>query len=104
RWQVLSWTFSDASKPTGHGAAFIAINIAAFMPVEQFKERMDQTIRDIRNEPKADGAERIWLPGEMEWERHEKALVDGIDLPEDVTASLRGLAEDLKLNVDRILR
>src|SRR5213593_164571 len=49
RWQVLSWTFSDPSKPTGHGAAFVAINIAAFMQVEQFKQRMDQIIREIRD-------------------------------------------------------
>ncbi|HXT39791.1 MAG TPA: Ldh family oxidoreductase [Candidatus Angelobacter sp.] len=104
RWRVLSWTFSDPSKPTGHGAAFIAVNIASFMPVEQFEERMDRTIREIRQEPKADGADRIWLAGEMEWERREKALEEGIDLPDDVTASLRGLSEDLNLNVDRILR
>jgi LDH2 family malate/lactate/ureidoglycolate dehydrogenase len=103
RWEVLSWTFSDPSKPTGHGAAFIAVNIASFMPVGQFKERMDQTIREIRASEKTDGAERIYLPGEIEWERREKSLADGIDLPDDVVASLRGLAEDLNLNVDRIL-
>jgi ureidoglycolate dehydrogenase (NAD+) len=104
RWQVLSWTFSDPSKPTGHGAAFIAINIAPFMPVEQFKERMDQTIREIRASEKADGAERIYLPGEMEWERREKALVEGIDLPDDVVASLRDLGQDLSLDLNRLWR
>src|SRR6266581_8900307 len=104
RWQVLSWTFSDPSKPTGHGAAFIAINIAPFMPVEQFKERMDQTIREIRASEKAGGAERIYLPGEMEWERRDKALAEGIDLPEDVVASLRGLAQDLNLDLNRLWR
>jgi len=104
RWQVLSWSFSDPSKPTGHGAAFIAINISAFMPVDQFRERMDQTILEIRASEKADGADRVYLPGEMEWERREKALVEGIDLPEDVTASLAGLAEDLNLDLSGILR
>ncbi|PYK99986.1 MAG: malate dehydrogenase [Verrucomicrobia bacterium] len=104
RWQVSSWTFSDPSKPTGHGAAFIALHIASFMPVEQFKERIDRAIREIHAAEKADGAGRIYLPGEMEWERREKALVEGIDLPEDVSASLRGLAEDLNLDLNRILR
>jgi len=97
RWQVLSWTFSHPSKPTGHGAAFIAVNIASFIPVEHFKARMDQTIREVRASEKADGADRIYLPGEMEWERREKALVEGIDLPDDAVTSLRGLADDLKL-------
>src|SRR6266542_5733320 len=77
RWEVLSWTFSDPSQPTGHGAAFLAVNIASFMPVERFKERMDQIIREIRDSEKAAGAERIYLPGEKEWERREKALVEG---------------------------
>ena len=104
RWQVLSWTFSDPSKPTGHGAAFIAINIAPFMSIDQFKERMDQTIREIRASEKAAGAERIYLPGEMEWERREKALQEGIDLPPDVVTSLRDLAQDLNLDLNRLWR
>jgi LDH2 family malate/lactate/ureidoglycolate dehydrogenase len=104
RWQVLSWTFSDPSKATGHGAAFIAINIASLMPVEQFKERMDQTIREIRASEKAAGADRIYLPGEMEWERRDQALAEGMDLPEDVVASLRGLAQDLNLDVNQLWR
>ena len=102
--QVLSWTFSDASKPTGHGAAFLAINIEAFILVAQFKERMDHLIREIHATPKTEDMERILVPGEMEFERREKALVEGIDLPEDVVASLRGLAEDLDLDLERLLR
>ena len=104
RWDVLSWTFSDASKPTGHGAAFLAVHIASFIPVERFKDRIDRTVRAIRGSEKAAGADRIYLPGEMEWERREKALVAGIDLPDDVVASLLGLAEDLQLDLNRLLR
>ena len=74
------------------------------MPVNQFKERMDQTIREMRASDKAAGADRIYLPGEMEWERREKALVDGIELPDDVVVSLRGMAEDMGLELDQILR
>ena len=74
------------------------------MPVELFKERMDQTIREIRASEKAAGAERIYLPGEMEWERREKALLEGIDLPPDVVASLRDLAQDLNLDLNKLWR
>ncbi len=104
RWEVLSWTFSDPSQPTGHGAAFLAVNIASFMSPQEFKHRMDRTIREIRGSDKAAGADRIYLPGEMEWERREKALVEGIELPEDVVASLRALTEELQLDLNRILR
>jgi LDH2 family malate/lactate/ureidoglycolate dehydrogenase len=96
--QVLSWTFADASMATGHGAAFIAIDVKAIIGGETFKERMDRTIREIRNAPKAKGTERIYLPGEMEWERRNRALAEGIELPADVVANLRALAEELKLD------
>ena len=40
----------------------------------------------------------------MEWERREKALVEGIELPEDVIMSLRALGEEVGLDLSRILR
>lgn len=92
--EVLSWTFSDPSLPTGHGAAFLAINIEAFLPIESFKERMDGLIAEIHAAPKASGAERLYAPGEIEFRRREKALKEGIDLPEDVVMSLKALADE----------
>ena len=69
------------------------------MPIDRFKDRMDRLIREIRNSPKARGAERIRLPGEMEWEYHERAVTEGMVLPEDVVDRLAGLAEDIGLNM-----
>ena len=93
--RVLSWTLSDARLATGHGHAFLAVHIAAMTPIDEFKGRVDQLIREIRDGPRAKGSDRIYLPGEMEWERRDEALTRGIPLPEDVLASLRGLADDL---------
>lgn len=101
---VLSWTFGDASLPTDHGAAFIAVDIGAMMPREEFEARMAQTIREIRKAPRAEGAERIYLPGEMEWERREKALVEGIEFPPDVVANLKLLAEEMGADLDSLAR
>jgi ureidoglycolate dehydrogenase (NAD+) len=93
---VRSWVFGDA-KPVNQSHTFIAIHVGAFEPVAEFKERTDTLIRQIKNAPKAKGADRIWLPGEKEWEYRTEALVRGMALPEDVRASLRGLASDLGL-------
>ena len=100
RWDVLSWIDSDPSLPTQHGAAFLAINVGAMMPIEAFKNRVDKMIRDVRQAPKAKGSDRIYLPGEMEWHNRREALAKGIALPADVRASLQGLAEDLGMKVD----
>lgn len=99
---VLSWSFDDASRATGHGAAFIAIDVNAMMPMNTFRQRITRTIEEIRNAPKAKGTERIYMPGEMEWARREKALAEGIDMPEDVIGSLRALAAEVELDFPAI--
>ena len=41
--------------------------------------------------PRAEGSDRIYLPGEIEWERRDRALAEGIVLPEDVRISVESL-------------
>jgi LDH2 family malate/lactate/ureidoglycolate dehydrogenase len=103
-WQVRNWIQSDPSSPTGHGAAFVAINVGAMNPIAQFKSRVDELIGEMHNAPRTPGAERIYVPGEMEWERRDKALAEGIALPADVIQNLRGVAEDLRLDLPAALR
>jgi len=99
---VLSWSFDDSSRATGHGAAFLAVHVEAMMPGSSFRERLQQTMREIREAPKARGHDRIYLPGEMEWERRERALREGIEMPEDVLAVLRQLAGEAGLDLESI--
>jgi LDH2 family malate/lactate/ureidoglycolate dehydrogenase len=95
---VRPWLGPTIGEMTDEGHAFIVIDVAQMMPVAEFKARMDGMIREIHAAPKAKGAERIYLPGEMEWERRTDALTNGIALPADVLASLQGLAEDAGLD------
>jgi LDH2 family malate/lactate/ureidoglycolate dehydrogenase len=71
--------------------------VSAMAPLDVFKIRVDAVIREIRAAPKAKGADRIYVPGEMEWQKRRDALERGIALPDDVMASLRGLAHDLTI-------
>ena len=41
--------------------------------------------------------ERIYTPGEIEWERHRAAEANGLELPADVAESLEGLSADIGL-------
>jgi ureidoglycolate dehydrogenase (NAD+) len=100
RWDVESWTDAAPSRPTHHGGAFLAIDVGQILPLQSFKARLDAMIRDIRQTPKAKGAERICVPGEMEWEKRRAALAYGIPLPDDVRASLRGAASAVGLSAD----
>ncbi len=86
---------NESGVPADQGHAFIAIDVNAIMPIETFKARMDAMIREIKAAPRAPQVERIYLPGEMEWERRKQALRDGMQLPDYVLSNLLGLAEDV---------
>lgn len=101
---VGSWLHDDGTKPTDHGAAFIAIDIAAMMPPEKFTQRMENLVQEIHDSPRADGVDRIYVPGEMEWERYDRAMREGISLPSDVVASLEEAATIVKLDLKRELK
>lgn len=97
--QVIPWIHGDPAVPTGHGAAFIAIDVAKLMPAAAFKQRVDALVHEIHTAPRARGVDRICVPGEMEWERRERALAEGILLPPDVVASVTALADELDIKL-----
>ncbi len=92
--EVPSWLFHLAQRPNlGH--AFIAIDVEALMSPSEFAERTKRAAALIREAPRAKGADRIYLPGEMEWQRRADALSYGISLPVNVMADLRQLAAEI---------
>ena len=93
---VKSWIMNPTAKG-GLGQAFIVINPAAILPIQEFKRRMDSMIRKIHSTPKARDSTGIYLPGEIEWNRRDDALINGIALPDTVLASLYGAAHDIGL-------
>lgn len=97
-WQVGSWIWGDATQPTGHGAAFIAIDVATMGPRDVFERRVNDLIREIHESPAADGVDRVLVPHEREWNLRRKSLIEGIDLPSDVAGKLSDLANDVDLH------
>lgn len=99
-WKVGSWIFDDGTHSTDHGAAFIAIDVKSMMPPEQFTKRMEGLVEEIHAAPRADGVDRIYVPGEIEWGRYEQAMQEGIVLPSDVVASLKEAAAMVGLDFE----
>ena len=73
---------------------FGALRIDGFMPVDEFKERMDAMIKAHHELPKAPGVDRIYLAGEIEQET-ERQRRQGIPLHPSVLASLQEMAKEL---------
>jgi len=93
--------YADFENPTNIGNVFGVINIEKFVPIEYFKENMDQLIREVKNTPKASGVEEIYLPGEIEAIKKEDRLRKGIPITRAVLDELR--EEGSKLGVEYTL-
>jgi len=78
---------------------FYALNIDSFVPFDEFTETMDKTIRTIRASKTAEGVERVYLPGEIEWLNRQKWLQTGIPLHKQHLQALANLARELDVRV-----
>ncbi|MBI2843449.1 MAG: Ldh family oxidoreductase [Armatimonadetes bacterium] len=93
----IGYWYKDVSEPCNVGSMFIAIDVGMFMPIDEYKTRMDHLIRLIRSAPRAPDVERIYLPGEIEQEKEDHARAEGVSVSDITIDSLRELASDLGL-------
>ena len=75
------------------GHFFAAIRIDAFRPVLEFKTDMDNFIKMLKDSPKAEGQERIFIAGEKEFERSERYTREGVPLMGEIVKSLEKAGE-----------
>ena len=59
---------------------FIAIDIARFMPVEEFTARVEQLVTLIKSTPTAPGYDEVMVAGDPEWRTEAERLRSGIPL------------------------
>jgi LDH2 family malate/lactate/ureidoglycolate dehydrogenase len=83
----------DPSKPADVGHFLVAIEPDLFMPVEEFKQRMDYLYQRVVGSDKMPGVERIFFPGEIEDLNKEKRLKEGIPLVDAEVQALNKEAE-----------
>ena len=84
-------------EPTDVGSVFAAVNIESFMDLPEFTAAIGKAIREIKTSTRVDGVERIYIPGEIEFEMKAQRLVHGIPIPEEVVKDFIGLGRELAL-------
>lgn len=67
-------------SPTGCGHFFLALDVAAFTDLDAFRDKIDRAVRAVRRSRTQRGVERVYLPGEIEWNSKLERLRDGIPL------------------------
>lgn len=88
---------SDMSR-VGH--FFAAIRIDAFRDLDSFTRDMDLLIETLKNSPKAAGEERIYIHGEKEFEKVERALREGVQLSDVTVKTLIAAGEQAGVPFD----
>ena len=81
-------------KPADVCHFFGAIDPSAFTPLDEFKQKMDDSIDQLKNSPKAKGQEKIYYAGEKEWDFEEK-YKDNVEIEAKVIDGMKKIAEGL---------
>jgi LDH2 family malate/lactate/ureidoglycolate dehydrogenase len=85
----------NMTEPTDVGSVFGAIDVESFMDLPEFTATIDTAIREIKASPRAEGAERIYIPGEIEFEMKAERLAKGIPIPDPVVKDFVALGNEL---------
>jgi L-2-hydroxycarboxylate dehydrogenase (NAD+) len=72
---------ADMATSSGRVSHFLgAIRIDTFRPPTAFRQDMDRFLRDLRNCPPAEGAERVYFAGQKEFEAEAESLRVGVPI------------------------
>jgi len=95
--KMLTGIENGKKVPYRLGHFFIAIDVSAFVDVDEFKKTAGNILRELRNSKKAPGHDRIYTAGEKEYlawlERKEK----GIPVNEALQKEIKTLIQELNL-------
>jgi LDH2 family malate/lactate/ureidoglycolate dehydrogenase len=87
--------FDDWENKAFMGHYVQAIDISAFCPVGEFKNRMDELFAELKAQPKGPGVEEILVPGEPEWRTKMRREREGCPIREEEIKLFRRLGEEL---------
>ena len=82
-------------KPGRDGHFFMALNLASFGDPAKMKAEVDEVARELRSSRRAEGVERIYIPGEPEAECERDYRANGVPLSAETLAGLAACAGEL---------
>ena len=94
---LVGMTSDGKPAPIELGHSFMAIKIESFVELDIFKKQVGDICRQLRASKKAPGAERIWTPGEKEYEISLLRKDKGVPFNEPLKAAFKAVKEKLGL-------
>lgn len=86
---------AHANAKGGVGHLVMAIRPDFFIDEQEFYQQVEELVRQIKSVPLAEGADAVYLPGEIEQATFEQRSRDGIPVSDELAAKLTGLARKL---------
>ena len=92
---------SDAHsrRQGGVGHLLIAIRPDFFLDLETFYDGVEELVAQIKAVPLAEGADAVYLPGEIEWNTEQVRRREGIPISDELAHKLGSLAQRLGVEV-----
>ncbi len=87
--------YTVGDKPSNVGHMFLALDIEAFMDKEEFYNRLEQYVNELKSSRRHPRAEHIWIPGEKAWLTMETRKKIGIPLHKRVYNELNTIAREV---------
>ena len=87
--------YKQVETPSQVAHTCAALRISAFMALKEFHRRMEEMIQLMHSCPAAPGVERIFVPGEIEYETEQRRRAEGIPLNVELRNELNVLGAEL---------
>lgn len=100
---IKSWLFAPPQTQSNLGHAMLVINVNKMMDPMEFASRLEQYTHEVVDAPKALGSDKIFYPGEPNWLSYDKAVQQGLELPEATEKAARELAELSGLSLEEVM-
>lgn len=91
--QTMGSFYDFNGKHQDSGFFLGALNAGGIAGTEVFGSRVDELFGSIKNSPRAENCDEIFIPGEIESRRYESAREQGVEIPPAVLAELLELSE-----------
>lgn len=87
--------YREGDGPANVGHCFILLDIAKWMPIDEYFAIMDQFLLEVKDVPPAADSPGIYYPGERRCRRSEERSRQGLQIAGEVAAELQRWARDL---------
>ena len=72
--------FTDYGRAQDVGHFFLAMKPDLFVPLDEYRTRMDRLVTAVRGAPRADGFDEILMPGEREFRLEKARRISGVQV------------------------